>query len=397
MSKYRIYSEQFNFNEESQSIPLDSQCLIVTASASSDPKDIIKQLNHRFPNAQKHIATSSQGYFSHRRNYDEADQAIGLFAIKDSTGDYGSAAGALSEVESIEEEVHLILHTASLRAGRSGELPSLVWISPTPGLEEKVIEAIQSFYQTNIPICGGTAADHAIEGKWWIADQYHSYGTGLALTVMYTKANVFTRLSSGYFLTQHHGIVTNCTHRQIHEIDQRPAAVVYHEWIHDEVITGTVSRKILKESTFSPLAVLRGFLGKVSYFQVIHPKEINSDQSISTFADVSLGQKVYLLQGDEESVVSRASRLTRGALNDTDVPIECIKGALIIFCAGCFMAVGHRAAEIRQSIAQELPNVPLLCQFTFGEQGVFPQGECLHGNLMISVTLFVDKTANIPY
>ena len=395
MSTFRIYSEKFKLNDELIQIPSDSQCLIVAASPTMNAKTLTNKLNRHFPNTQKHIATTSQGYFDQKHNYCDSDQTIGLFAICDSTGDYGSAAGPLSQIDQIEEEVHLILNAASLRAGRSGELPSLVWVSPTPGYEEKVIEAIQSYYQTNVPICGGSAADQMIEGKWWIADQYHSYTNGLALTVMYTQANVYTRLSSGYFLTQHQGVVTSCTHRRLYQIDHRPAATVYKEWIHGRLSTKSLPKKVLKESTYSPLAVLQGFLGKASYFQVIHPKEIFEDQSISTFADVSLGQKVYLLKGDEESVITRASRLARGALNDTDLSLVHVKGALIIFCAGCFMAVGHRAQEIRQSIAEELPDVPLLCQFTFGEQGVFPQGECLHGNLMISVTLFVDNPASI--
>ena len=50
---------------------------------------------------------------------------------------------------------------------------------------------------------------------------------------------------------------------------------------------------------------------------------------------------IYLLKGDGESFVTRTNRLTRGALNDTDGSASQVRGALIIFCAGCFMAVGH--------------------------------------------------------
>ena len=133
-----------------------------------------------------------------------------------------------------------------------------------------------------------------------------------------------------------------------------------------------------------------GTVGSISYFQVIHPKEIESNQSISTFANVCVGEQPCLLSGDEESLIGRASRVVRGVLTDSDYPIPQVKGALIIFCAGGFLAIQHRIDDVWQHIQLELPSVPLLGQFTFGEQGMFPQGECIHGNLMISVVLFVE-------
>lgn len=387
MTGFKTFSQHLGPDLRGLSLlPQNLDCLIVTASAKMSSPELIMALNQSFPQAQKHIATSCQGHF----NQDELCLGItgGVFGIKDPLGAYGSASGSLNDGEDLTQLVSLLLETASLRADRSGELPSLIWMSATPGVEEGIIEAIELFFQTKVPVCGGSAADEGIDGEWWVADQYQGHTSGLTLTVMYPSVSVFTRLSSGYFQTEHKGVVTRCEKRVLQTIDDQPAAEVYQNWCRTD-LDQRRPRKILNESTFAPLATLRGALGPVSYFQVIHPREIFADQSMSIFADVEVGQTLYLLKGDEESVVGRARRVVKRALVNAECKGEEVKGALIIFCAGCFLAVGHRLDEIRQSVTQELPDTPLLCQFTFGEQGVFPQGECVHGNLMISVTIFV--------
>ena len=65
-------------------------------------------------------------------------------------------------------------------------------------------------------------------------------------------------------------------------------------------------------------------------------------------------------------------------------------GLLFFFCGGCFLAIKERIDEVWHGLKKELPNVPMLGQFTFGEQGVFPDGKVAHGNLMITVVLWSD-------
>ena len=45
--------------------------------------------------------------------------------------------------------------------------------------------------------------------------------------------------------------------------------------------------------------------------------------------------------------------------------------------------------DVVASLREVLGEVPFLGGFTFGEQGCFVGGENCHGNLMISVTLFM--------
>ena len=384
-----IYSHTFTSNHH-EVFPSDLDLIIGSIPSQLKGNEILATLNKRFPKAHKYLATSCRGYFNQEQVH--LDQSIALFGFADAERDYGSAAGEITNVSEVSNLVYLLLETASLRAGRSGELPALVWMSASPGYEEQIITAIQSFYNTQIMICEGSAADDHIEGKWWISDQFQVYTQGLVLSVLYPTGQLFTRFSSGYFLTDQSGIVTECDKRKIKKINHQSAALVYNKWNQNRLAHLMRGGKILAESTYAPLAIQKGAVGSIPYFQVIHPKEIEGDLGISIFADIHKGDRIYLLNGDEENLVSRARRVVKGALIDANCDMNHVKGALIIFCAGCFLAVQHRIEEVWQQVQEEIPSIPLLCQFTFGEQGIFPQGECVHGNLMISVVLFVDQS-----
>jgi hypothetical protein len=130
---------------------------------------------------------------------------------------------------------------------------------------------------------------------------------------------------------------------------------------------------------------------------VIHPERICPDGSITTFSNIKVGDQIMLLIGDPESLIGRARRVTHGALLDISSDVSRVRFALVIFCAGCFLAIKDRVDEIWRELSAELPGVPLLGQFTFGEQGVFPDGKVAHGNLMVSVTLWCDPAPAEPW
>ena len=52
------------------------------------------------------------------------------------------------------------------------------------------------------------------------------------------------------------------------------------------------------------------------------------------------------------------------------------------------LAIEKEIGLVSQSLAEALPSVPFLGNFTFGEQGRFLEGRNRHGNLMISCVLF---------
>lgn len=145
----------------------------------------------------------------------------------------------------------------------------------------------------------------------------------------------------------------------------------------------------MKTSLF-PLGRVVGNTGGVPYFQLSHPDSITSEKSLTLFSNIQVGDEVYLMQGSVESLVSRAERVAQTAIQLSEADPSRIAGALVIYCAGCMLTVKDRMSDVVKSICSGLgEGVPFLGSFTFGEQGCFLGGENRHGNLMISILVFL--------
>jgi hypothetical protein len=66
-------------------------------------------------------------------------------------------------------------------------------------------------------------------------------------------------------------------------------------------------------------------------------------------------------------------------------------GALVVFCAGCRLALGDSLSDVVGHFSQRLGEIPFITPFTFGEQGRLPHGELAHGNLMVSSVIFLES------
>ncbi|MEE2643991.1 MAG: FIST N-terminal domain-containing protein [Myxococcota bacterium] len=375
---------------------LDPQLVLASTRSSTSGEELLGALKRRFPRAQLHISTSCQGIMTERALSLEKD-AVAVMVYEDIDSAFGCAGASVDETSHVESVTTLLIRTAELRAGRAGELPALVWISATPGSEERVIGSIKAYYKSRVLICGGSPADDEILGRWWVGDQNQIYPQGIVISLMYTTAQVITQFSAGYQLADRRGVVTRGRGRRIVEIDHRPAAEVYNEWCRGTLSPYFPDQNILAASAFQPLAVPCGALALTPYHRVIHPEAIHRDGSLSTFSRVESGDEIVLLSGEPESLVLRAGRVASCALLETGGNLSGVRAALVIFCAGCLLAIKERASEILTELKRELPDVPILGQFTFGEQGVFPDGEVAHGNLMVAVVLWYEAPQVDPW
>lgn len=101
---------------------------------------------------------------------------------------------------------------------------------------------------------------------------------------------------------------------------------------------------------------------------------------------------VHSSPGHEETVIATVNELTGG-----DTPIvgaargedgADVAGGLVIYCAGCRLAVGDELDAVRQQLNEAFDGAPNVAAFTFGEQGCLLGGENHHDNLMISAAVF---------
>lgn len=370
-------------------LPEHPHLLLVFATVGYQIAELVEALGGLPPYVQILGSTSCQGVMTPAGFSSEPGGNLGILGICDPDGAYG--VGITDVTPDLAQASQRALQLAIEAAGRPGEMPDLVFVSTSPGIEEEVILGIESILGKNVPIIGGSAADNTVSGQWQIFSRGSQFGEGIGLAVLYSSSKLLFAFHSGYDPTGQRALITRADDRTLFELDHLPAAERYNQWT-DGLIADTLAQgsgNILAQTTLQPLGRLVGKIGDVSYFQLSHPDQILPGGALTLFSDVQAGDEIWLMQGTPDSLISRAGNVASAALAMQDHLEQArVLGAMVIYCAGCMLTVQDRMSEVCESLRSALGGAPFLGAFTFGEQGCFPGGENRHGNLMISVLVF---------
>lgn len=319
---------------------------------------------------------------------DEAsDRRLTLLAMIDPDGSYGVASVQQDSNQICQQAAATVL-AAIDHAGRHAELPALIWCMQAPGLEEQIIRGIQQVVGDQVPILGGSAADNDVSGSWNQFDGKQLGDNLLVIAVLYPTVPMSSYFSSGYRTGNFSGTVTAVQNRRILQIDQQPALQVYNHWLQQAGIEPLQPGMVISHSTLNPIG--RQLTARDIPFSLLSlPTYVGEDGSIELLAALQTGEVISLMHGSKEQLVHRASHVVRVAVNNLRLGHD-VKpaAALVVYCAGCMLAVRDQIDEVQQSLSDSLPDIPFLVAFTYGEQGNFADGYNRHGNLMISAVIF---------
>ena len=359
--------------------------ILCGASVSVDVSALQRSLDGSVP---FHGATSCLGVMTQEAAFIGNAKGAGVIAISDPDGAYGSAIVPV-EGDDVEAAAEQALFQALGQTQRPGETPEMIWLSATPGIEERVIASIHAAMGVGVPICGGSSADNTVSGQWRVFDRETSWNTGIALTVMFPSVPLGYAFHSGYRPTATKGRVTSSEGRQILAIDGQPGAEVYNQWTGGRIESALADGgSVIASTSLAPLGRRRDAVAGFDYFLLSHPEAVSSDGGLALFSNIEIGDEIVLMEGDEDNLVQRAARVAENALEMARLEKESIAGALVIYCAGCMLTVQDRMPEVAEGLRSVLGDKPFLGSFTFGEQGCFIGGSNHHGNLMISVVVF---------
>jgi hypothetical protein len=353
-------------------------------SASYDPT----KLQGVWEGGALHGLTSSMGTMTQAGAH--MGEGLSLFGIRDEEGAYGVGAAEIGD--DAEAAAQDALVRALEDAERHGQLPSLLWVSCSPGHEESVISGLEEMVGEGVVITGGSAADDAIEGKWRLLDGRSCFGDGVVVTAMFPSFRHAALFQSGFQPTPHSGEVTSAEGRLLREIDGRPAAEVYDEWTGGAISAqrDAGNGRILGETSLHPLGRVVGEIQGTHHYALSHPASVEPGGALSLFTDVGVGERLCLMEGSVDRVVARAGHIIEQTRRLHDVASEQLLGALVIYCAGCMMTVPDRLDEVVEGVNASLEGAPFLGAFTFGEQGRFLGGQNRHGNLMVAALLMYE-------
>ncbi|MBP6941347.1 MAG: FIST C-terminal domain-containing protein [Syntrophorhabdaceae bacterium] len=367
--------------------------IFVHSSSDYDNKALIARLSSLAPGVPLQGGTSCTGVLTEDGYHTENMLGVGMLGLFDPDGAYG--VGIASEGADPAAAAASALIQALNHAGRPGEVPSAIVIASPPGGEEAVIRAIENYLGNKVPILGGTSADNDMSGQWQQFGNNTILRDGISVAALFPSGEISYSFHSGYEPTANKGTATRVSGRILHEIDGRPAAIVYNEWT--DGLVGDVlpdGGSLVPTATFTPLGQPIGQVGGVPYYKLSYPVAYLADKGLQLFAEIQQGSQVVLMKGTHYSLLSRAGRVAKAALDVAPFPDNEPEGALMLFCAGCMLAVQDRMGQAASEVRDILHNKPFLCAFTLGEQGCFVGGENRHGNLMIATLLFGQATGD---
>lgn len=384
---------------------------IIFASSGSDMAVILSKARQLFGTGTKiyggtsdsRAVTTEEGFVKvTERGYGQAlmegKRGLAIMTIGSEDITFGVGSANFSVYPSVQEASKVAILNAIRSAGKpEGELPKIIMVTPTLGVEEEVLEGIEQVVGKDTPVLGGSAGGptSAVFGE----DEV--YGEGVSLTVIYTDLPIGWTFEGGFDVTAPQtGVVTKVEGQIIVEIDNRPALDVYNEWLggkierlYREVGEPDVIRDLL---TLHPLYRKYTSASGQDYFLFSHPWPKDDkliDRSVMTSTKIGVGEKVYLSHGTWETLVNRIGNLprnakVRGGINVNQKPIF----GLGYICAGVMGTIPEEEREKLPLLINYANNdAPFIANFTWGEQGHFPGVGNKHGNLLTSFLVIGER------
>jgi hypothetical protein len=278
---------------------------------------------------------------------------------------------------------------AQALSAQLGRTPDAMLLHATPGFEERLLEGIdEAFDGPAPPTFGGSAADDDLSGQWSVFDGRETSREGFVLAGFTSTMPMLGSFVAGYLPGRQRGVVTRASGRTVHQIDGRPAARVYDEWLGGALSDALENgRVVLADTTLHPVGRLIDKVGHVPRYLLSHPHEIRRDGSLTFFTEIAPGEEIALMVGSADSLLERTEQAASRALGRSDAKPT---GAILIYCGGCVMAIGDRAKEVGTLYHRAISGAPFIGAATFGEIGCFtgPTPVNRHGNLMCDTLLF---------
>lgn len=272
--------------------------LIIYCSASEELNKMIPELYEHSGKTATFGGTSCLGVMTNMGVHIVEGGGVGMLGVADSKGSFGVGRSIIDEDPRRAAEIAVL--SALENAKRPGEVPAFVLICSSPGHEEELLTGIASVVGRDVPIAGGSSADDTVNGQWRQFANGAVFNNAVVVAVLFPSTEMMFAFHSGYQPTNLSGVVTKAQERRVCEIDGKPAASVYNEWIGGGISEAIVSGGcILPQTTLHPLGRVVGYIGTIPYYKLSHPNQANTDGTIDLFSQVAIGDELVLMSGTE--------------------------------------------------------------------------------------------------
>lgn len=266
-----------------------------------------------------------------------------------------------------------------------GVMPDLIIMSASAGYEEHIIAGINKVCK-GVRVFGSTSANDTLVGEsahapWQIYGSLAGWGAitdgGVVLLALWLgeACCMHNAITHCYGPTQHTGIITRASGRDILEIDGDLAADVFlQRWTGLSLSCGP--------QDFAQYSL--AFDGRL-----VDIKGIGDNGELQCFASTAdeLGRcSVQLVHIKPSDVIGAIREVARKAKERLEFQV---RGALVVICAGTScMFCNEDFLELESILKDIAPEV--MTMFSFGEQGNLRPGQnAFHGNHMLNLMFFM--------
>ena len=344
-------------------------------SCDYDSKELLAAIAKELPGVPVVGNTSFTGVITPEGYLGGDKPFLGMMALSGDDVTVGTAGAPLSDAGARADGARLA-REAMAAAGKD-EAPDYWFLVSAPGSEEYYMKGVTDVIG-RVPVFGGSAADNAIAGDWWVYSGTDAFQNGAAIAFFYTDTPFVNKYTGAYDETDDFGVVTKMRgDRDIVEIDGKPALQVYADWRGMDV-DSLKGAALLSESVVSPIGV-KDRMGDL--MAIRHPMGGNDDLSISVGAKVSEKTCVVRVEGDVDHLINAVTK-TADELNERAGHKPA--AYFYVHCGGRRAAIGDRIDEVADRFIKAADGVPFIVEFTFDEYGHEDDGLNTNGGLMLS-------------
>uniref|UniRef100_A0AAV1UL94 FYVE-type domain-containing protein n=1 Tax=Peronospora matthiolae TaxID=2874970 RepID=A0AAV1UL94_9STRA len=381
-------------------------------------------------------------WVSVNRHNDEG--LVTLWGVNDPHGIYSVVHAEYSQSDA-HEKTYTAARTAFARVATdidAGEKPAFIVTYACPLFVEHAVDGIREAIPC--PIIGGCSSDATRQGEGeasvsWIQISSSSSSDntksvhdgrgdwtemGIAFALCFPSVETYVSWFSGYSPVGVNseycmGTVTKASNKTIFEIDCKPAAEVYQEWLDvasDKSQTELSSIGFPRLGSLHPLGTTIDFVSNQmeidrsidahsssslcsmqssDWSKLINMTAvitgINEDGSLSATSSVACGTNVVLMETSAQSLKTAINKMGAQAVESNKFYIHETIGCLMFLSAGVQALLGHKSmAEMVGAYKDWSGGASLMGMTTFGEIGHLPNSNDLphYDSLMFGAIIF---------
>ncbi|KAI9995072.1 hypothetical protein PInf_012064 [Phytophthora infestans] len=426
----------------------DVHFVVVGFSTGFNAEVIVNLLRQLAPGVPYIGGTIARGmcdenaWVSVNRHNDEG--LVTLWGVNDPHGIYSVVHAEYSQSDA-HEKTYAAAKTAFARVAGdvdAGEKPAFIAAYACPLFVEHAIDGIRE--AIHCPIIGGCSSDATRHGEGevsvsWIQISSSSSSDytksvrdgrgdwtemGIAFALCFPSVETYVSWFSGYSPVGVNseycmGTVTKASNKTIYEIDCKPAAEVYQEWLDvasDKSQTELSSIGFPRLGSLHPLGTTIDFVSNQmeidrsidansssslcsmqssDWSKLINMTAvitgINEDGSLSTTSSVASGTNVVLMETSAQSLKTAINKMGAQAVESNKFYIHETIGCLMFLSAGVQALLGHKSmAEMVGAYKDWSGGASLMGMTTFGEIGHLPNSNDFphYDSLMFGAIIF---------